>query len=105
MLRQRVLEHESWKATWLESRLLREPDAPEYWARDVEAYLEYTRAQLRDEDFDVPHDLRSKFEPQAARALMQRLLCRYGLLLQAWPSLFSAAQDLRERGEPLAAPV
>jgi len=105
MLRQRVLDLQSLKVTALEARLTHEPEAPEYWARDVEAYLDYTRAQLREEDFDVPHDLRSRFEPPAARALMQRLICRYGALLQAWPELFSAAQRLRENGEPLATPA
>ena len=95
-LRGFVLQHESDKIAYAELCLSEERDAPNYWRRDVEEYIEQTRRALAEPDFDIPFDMREKWSPENARALIQRLVLEYGRLLQAWPALVVAAA----RGEP-----
>ena len=90
-LRWFVLQHESEKIAYLEHCLAEESDAPGFWRRDVEDYIDQTRLALSDPDFDIPFDMREKWPAPEARALIQRLILDYGRLLRAWPAMVDAA--------------
>jgi hypothetical protein len=90
-LREFVLQHESEKIAFLE-QCIAEEEAPDYWRRDVEDYVEQTRLALTARDFEVPLDMRGKWSGDEARELMRRLVLEYGRLLRAWPALMAAAQ-------------
>ena len=76
----------------MEECLAEERDAPDFWRRDVEDYIEQTRLALAEPDFDIPFDMREKWSAPEARALIQRLILEYGRLLCAWPALFESAR-------------
>ena len=92
-LRWFVLQHESDKIGFMEHCLAEERDAPAFWRRDVEDYIEQTRLALAAPDFDIPFDMREKWSAPEARLLIQRLVLEYGRLLRAWPALVQAAQS------------
>jgi hypothetical protein len=92
-LRWFVLQHESDKIGFMEECLAEERDAPEFWGRDVEEYIEQTRRALIEPDFDIPFDMRGKWPALDARLLIQRLVFEYGRLLRAWPALVDAARS------------
>ena len=94
-LRWFVLQHESDKIGYLEECLKEERDAPYFWRRDIEDYIEQTRLALMEPDFDIPFDMREKWSASEARLLIQRLIHEYGRLLRAWPALMEAAKEFR----------
>jgi hypothetical protein len=98
-IRRIVVRHASEKIEYFEYLLRKEPDAPQFWRADVEEYLEHTRHAFADEGFEVPYDLRTRGSAEEARRLMQRLVRRFGGLLEAWPALFSAAKERACRGQ------
>ena len=96
-----TLEHESERLAYLERQLRQNPDAPAFWRDDVQHLIDHARESLSAEDFDIPLDLKAGRSSGEARRLMQTLVARYGTLLEAWPALFAAAQELRAEGRPL----
>ena len=93
-----VLAHESEKIVALEETLRTDTEAPEFWRRDMQDFLDHTRAALQHEDFDIPYELKTGRTIEENRALMQQLIGRHGLLLEEWPAIVSAARDLRREG-------
>ncbi|HEX8309973.1 MAG TPA: hypothetical protein VF614_01570 [Chthoniobacteraceae bacterium] len=93
-LRDEVLHHESEKMIFLDGELQRD-DLPDFWREDVERYLVHVQEALQAPDFDIPYDLKGRRSDDENRQLMQKLLGAYGALLNAWPVLFQAAQELR----------
>ncbi|MEP6667540.1 MAG: hypothetical protein ABJF10_00220 [Chthoniobacter sp.] len=93
-----VLEHESRKIMALEESLRTETDAPEFWRRDLQDFLDHTREAMQQEDFDIPYALKAGRTSDENRGLMQQLIGSYGLLLEDWPGIVSAARDLRREG-------
>ncbi len=91
-LRWFVLQHESDKIGFMENCLAEEHDAPAFWRRDVEAYIEQTRHALAEPDCDIPFDMRERWSASEARGLMQKMMYDYGRLLRAWPALVEAAR-------------
>ena len=85
-----VLQHESDKIGYLEYCVAQERDAPDFWQRDVDDYIEQTRLALAEPDFDIPFDMRDQWPAPDARAMMQRFILEYGRLLRAWPALVAA---------------
>jgi len=55
--------------------------------------------------FEVPYELQQGRSAESARRLTRRLLCDFGRLLEAWPSVFSAAKAMQARVEVLAKPL
>jgi hypothetical protein len=90
-LRWFVIQHESDKIGFMESCLTEEHAAPDFWRRDIEAYIEQTRHALADPDCDIPFDMREKWTALEARSLIQKQVSDYGRLLRTWPALFDAA--------------
>ena len=98
-LRSHVIEHESAKCDRLEEDLEEAADIPEFWHRDVRAYLAHVRDALTAPDFDIPLDLKGARSDDEIRALMQELIAQFGALLGAWPDLVEAARAENGRGE------
>jgi hypothetical protein len=90
--------------TSLEERLRVYGEAFAPWVKDVTKSLETLQATLSDAEAIVPVDLIGDRGAARALALSQRLIYRYGRLLDAWPELISAARRLRDRGESPAVP-
>ena len=102
-MRGHVIEHESAKCDRLEEDLEEATDIPEFWHRDVRAYLAHVREALTAPDFDIPLDLKAARTDDENRALMQQLFARFGALLVAWPDLVTAARAENGRAEWMAA--
>lgn len=79
--------------------------APPFWKADVDRYLELLRGSLAARDYVVPQDLAERFGASVALDVMQRLLRRFGELLQGWPEIDEAARSLRNRGIELPIPM
>ena len=90
---QRTLAQHSAHLEWMAAQLAEDTESPDYWRRDLEAYLEHAREAVTHEDFDIPFDLKPGRTSQENRALMQRLFAEFGGLLQAWPALYEAAKE------------
>jgi hypothetical protein len=71
---------------------------PTWWAHDVQGLLGGLTSRLGEADCGTPDDLRSAFGPEAALPMFQRLVNRFGQLLQRWPLIVEAASALRARG-------
>jgi hypothetical protein len=82
----------------LEDRLSGAEPAPEYWARDARRHI----AQLRRSALAPVGEL---YGTLGGRAVLQRLLRRYGRLLIWWPAIVETARQLRGSGQRLARPV
>jgi hypothetical protein len=85
-----------------ENQLRRFGGQPAFWADDVKNLLTAMREDLPSPDYAVPSDLVDAFGLDQARSLLQRLVRKLGLLLQTWPDMMVAAQDLRAKGIRLA---
>jgi hypothetical protein len=79
--------------------------SPAYWARDVERAMAVIRAALPRAALAHPDDLGQAFGDPGGREVFQRLVRRYGELLQVWPEVIEAAKELREKGVRLATAV
>lgn len=104
VLRQKLLEHESEKLGYLDKQL-EQGDLPDFWRSDVENLLRNARESLTEEDFDIPHDLKTGRTSAENRRFMQELFARYGQLLQEWPSIVEATRELSATGIRLAVPA
>jgi hypothetical protein len=91
------------QAALLEGQLQRFGGQPDFWARDVRQVLALWREALPRPDFGQPADLADLVGTGDALAFGQRLVRRFGVLLQSWPDLVAVARDLRARGRRLAA--
>jgi hypothetical protein len=87
------------------SRLHAAAPPPPYWTADAAQLIERLTNAIAGEHFTVPRDLRDRYGIDAARALSQELLLKFGDLLSAWPDIVAAAIRLRSRREGLARDV
>ena len=77
---------------------------PDSWKADVEQCIHAARESLL-EDHIVPDDLIQECPPDQALGVMQRLVFRFGELLEFWPDMWEAARNLKENGRTLAVPL
>jgi hypothetical protein len=89
----------------LEKILKEQTDAPEYWSVDIKRAIESLQTAVLKPDYLVPADLLSQRTAEEAKLLSQRLVCRYGELLDAWPSLMANARELATRNCRIAQPI
>jgi hypothetical protein len=87
------------------SRLHAAASPPPYWAADAERLIERLTSAAAGEHYTVPRDLRDRYDIDAARALSQELVLKFGDLLSAWPDIVAASGRLRSRREGLARDV
>jgi hypothetical protein len=88
----------------LEDSLALYHDAPAGWTDDVHRCIDEAHECLKRQDDVAPADLLPGRDAEEARALVQRLLSRFGELLEHWPDIHEAARTLRGRGHALALP-
>ncbi len=89
----------------LERQIAHFKGEPAWWAADVQKLIDQSRQALTGGDHIVPLDLSGGRDAAAAGALAQRLVARFGRLLEAWPALVAAARTLRARGIRLSSPL
>jgi hypothetical protein len=89
----------------LEHLLKKHRETPTFWADDVKRRMAALRSALIDPTFFVPIDLQKPHSHDAVLTLTQRLVLKFGQLLQAWPQLVQAARALREKGIRVAQPI
>ncbi|MEQ1858362.1 MAG: hypothetical protein ABMA13_00340 [Chthoniobacteraceae bacterium] len=93
-IRGQLLEHESAKLDRLEEELREDTTTRDWWRDDLEVHLAHVRDALTHDDFDIPFDMKCDRSDAENRVLMQELFARFGLLLEAWPDLVSAAREI-----------
>ena len=104
---ERLLRAQAWKAGAARLAALdaaiaaADPRVP--WTRLARAFRHARGAMLADPVLPTP--LLARRSPEEAPAALQRLLQRFGALLEAWPALFEAARRLGARDAGLARPV
>src|SRR6202022_2239520 len=74
------------------------------WKQDVQRYLETMRTSFAADDYLVPPGLKTRLGGDAL-PIMQRLIARFGDLLQCWPAMLDMARTLANGGEELARPL
>lgn len=79
--------------------------APDRWARALAGVASAVRASLTGPAVHLPADLVDAHGVPAARDLFLEHIAGVGRLLAAWPAMFEAARELRERGERPSAPL
>src|SRR5262249_17709266 len=82
----------------LEGQLHEARGRPGFWADAVGRLLAALRAALADREYAVPSDLAGLTDGRDALGPFQRLVLRFGRLVQAWPDMVAAAKELRARG-------
>jgi hypothetical protein len=92
------------KVVQLENQLRAAQGQPAFWAQDVRRLLALWRQALPEREYLAPSDLVRAFGNDAF-ACLQRLVRRFGRLLQVWPDMVAAAKDLRAGGRQLAVEV
>lgn len=98
-------QKELW-VTHLETMLARHRAAPTWWADDVRRHIDALLEHAARPEYPAPRDLVGPGgDPEAALAVTQRLVDRFGALLEHWPALCAAAQELARDGQPLGAPL
>jgi len=85
----------------LESLLIEDGYAPPHWAKDLMGRIEALRRLTDRPGFFVPVDLPEDSNgPPQRRA--QRMVARYGELLEWWPAIVERTRDLGHRGVTIA---
>jgi hypothetical protein len=74
---------------------------PGFWANDVRQILAALEEALPDPHYPLPFDL-SPAPGDDPPAVLQRLIARFGGLLEIWPDMIEAARELRSRNVRLA---
>jgi hypothetical protein len=68
---------------------------PEYWVSDLQRFIDHQTALLGEPMLALPSELAHR-NADAAAAVLRSWLEKYGLLLEGWPEVFSAATYLRD---------
>jgi hypothetical protein len=85
----------------LEGLLRRYGRRPDYWARDLQQYIDAKRLAMPTAHHHIPADLIEAFGLDQARTMTPRLVRRLGQLLQVWPELRNTARELQFDGCPV----
>jgi hypothetical protein len=87
--------------TILQSHLQTYGASPGFWADDVNRLIALMSQTATEPGYVTPRDLRDRCDTEEARGLSQELVARFGELLEAWPTIVSAATRLRMNGRRL----
>ena len=79
-----------------EYRLQKYSSGPKYWVDDMTKLLENLRHRMR--GYCPPQDVLAIIDGERARQLTQRLVLRWGRLLEHWSSIIEATRDLHQEG-------
>lgn len=105
MLRILMWKELSYRSAMLRRQLALHDGKPRYWADDLNMVLSWLNEGFTDKNLFVAADLADLFGVEEARTLLQRLVRRFGELLQAWSGIRDAARALQSRGVCLARKV
>ena len=78
---------------------------PDYWAEDVQSFIERLTDFTVHQSPAAPRELLGTQSPEQAMETCRRVVRKYGELLQWWPVIYGAAGALREAGIRLARPI
>jgi hypothetical protein len=79
---------------------------PQYWADDLQGYIQLRRSVLESKDFGVPLELESaRTSARAVQAAAKRIVLLYSRLLLAWPDIMNATREMNAQGVRLGLPV
>jgi hypothetical protein len=88
--------------TWVASKITEAERAlelyqgkPDFWAKDLIAYIAECRACMSDDDAPIASDVIAAFGADAALRKQQQLVRQFGELVEVWPRLRAAALDLK----------
>jgi hypothetical protein len=98
MLRGLIVFKSSQNIAVLNRLLQTHRETPEFWAADLKLYRSWIHKAIRDPELDVTDDLIDAFGTSEARVLIQRMVCKFGQLLEIWPELHRAATELHAQG-------
>lgn len=87
----------------VEARIATCPADRQFWARDAEVAVQFARRRLTDRDSHLPRSVGLRLGREERVERVRGLMALYGGLMEAWPSLMSAAADLHAEGAPLSA--
>jgi hypothetical protein len=96
-LRLQVVGLHSGRIGMLEERLQEFGGHPEFWRKDVERYLDTSRRRIQEDDYFVPVDLGSQSTREESLEILQRLVLKFGQVLNAWPDLIEGSLRVRDR--------
>jgi hypothetical protein len=101
LVARQLLDQEAGRLRRLHERLMRHEGSTRPWVRDMRSMLEDRVAMLLGSCSLAAYDLSHGRDETAQIQLTQLLISRFGALLEHWPTLFTAAKTLRERGRGL----
>ena len=89
----------------MEDRLNNTNETPEYWALELQRYLNLIKRSQTHADYWIPLDLAADASLTTARSLMQKGIFEFGQLLQWWPAMRDAARTLKAEGRNLGTAI
>jgi len=92
----------AWQIDALEGALASRAARATQFRRDVRAYLAALRRTSARADLHVPLDLRGDWPAEEARAVIQRIVRRFGQLLTHWPRLLHLRREMLHDSHVLA---
>ncbi len=98
MLRLMLMQRASRQIAKLDYLMTKYAKEPSFWANDVDMCMSAMTRAITEKRYIIPSDLSESFGEEEARVLIQRLVRRFGQLLQVWPDLIEAANQLRISG-------
>jgi hypothetical protein len=78
---------------------------PDYWAEDVQSFIERLTDFTVHQSAAIPRELPESHSPEQAIEISRRVVRKFGQLLQWWPVIYGAAGALRAAGIGLARPI
>lgn len=97
MLRHSLIRRTSLTIMKMEAELKKYGAAPNYWAADLQQCLDVLRKAVPEDCYIVGVDLVDVYGLEQARIIQQRLVRRYGQLLQSWTAIREVAKSLSAR--------
>lgn len=78
---------------------------PDYWAEDVQSFIEKLTDFTVHQSAAAPRELLEKQSPDQAVETCRRVVRKFGELLQWWPVIYATAKQLRAAGTRLVRPL
>ena len=102
---QRVLKTNSEFILKMETLLNSYNESPEFWSKDVRAYLSILRQALTTREYIAPQEILAKMDYEQAQQKTRKLLREFGELLYWWPKIIESSLNLKDQNLGMAVPV
>jgi hypothetical protein len=90
---------------YLEYLLAQYRGEPDYWAEDVQSFIERLMDFTVHQSAAAPRELLGRQSPEQAMETCRRMVRKFGELLYWWPVIYGAAKELRAAGIRLSRPI